>query len=357
VSAAPSADQIRWPAPPYAVERLAVYRRVAGWVLVVMAGGILLGLTVGFFSVHDGARNLLIDTAASLGLGAKEADSRVEAERCNHRGGGYQCRLIIHRRAPSGAMERIAIDAEFHNAADVARLTEVRRVFGVVALRWPAGILLRQWLELWVLLIPLAFAGFIYWIAHALLREDYLKHRAGRDGLIVSADLLFHDQVWRFAYRDRRGRQRFGKGDGGTELRLDGVVTKGAALVARNGRAWLLQDSLWPLQLPADQIAAVREQETALRGQPRPRLRPIDGEPREPAERLAAIRDRIGKDADIAQLHRAYLLAWRLTWDYFDADTAHDAMTMRNQAGARLGPSRALEALEEARRSVTPQSA
>jgi hypothetical protein len=357
VSAAPPAEWIRWPAPPYAVERLAVYRRVAGWFLILLTGAVLLGLTVGFFSVHDGARNLLLDTAASLGLGVREADSRVEAERCNHRGEGYQCRLIIHRRAPSGAMERIAIDAEFHNAADVARVTEVRRLFGVVALRWPADILLRQWLELWVLLIPLVVVGFIYWIAHALLRADYLKHQAGRDGVIVPADLLYHSQLWHFAYRDRRGRQRFGKGDGGTELRLDGVVTKSAALLARNGRAWLLQESLWPLQLPADQVAAVREQEAALRGQPRPRLSPIDGEPREPAERLAAIRDRIGKDADMAQLHRAYVLAWRLTWDYFDADTALDAMTMRSQAGARLGPSRALKALEEARRGVTPQSA
>jgi hypothetical protein len=87
----------------------------------------------------------------------------------------------------------------------------------------------------------------------------------------------------------------------------------------------------------------------ALRQQPRPRLSPLADEPSSPAERLATIRTLVTEGADPAQLHRAYVLAWRLTWDYFDADTATEAMALRNHAGARLGPRRALAALGEAR--------
>jgi hypothetical protein len=205
VNAPKPAEQIQWPAPPYAVERLALYRRAAGWFLLLLTGSLMVALTVGFFTIHDAARNLLLDTMASLGIGRVEVDSRVQAQPCS----GNRCRLVIRRRAPSGAMEQIVIDAVLDDPADAARVTEVRNLFGVVALRWPARVLLGQWLELMPLALPLVMFEAIYWLAHWLLRQDRLKVRAGRDGVIVPADLLFHDTVWHFAYRDRRDRQRF----------------------------------------------------------------------------------------------------------------------------------------------------
>jgi hypothetical protein len=243
----------------------------------------------------------------------------------------------------------------------VARAGEAATLFGTVGIRWPIGVVAARWLQILPLLLCAALLGWLIHIARSLLREDRLLIEAAQRGTIVPVDLLYPDmigaksaeprQAWRFSYLDQFGRRRFARAVPGGPLQVDGVVTAGVALLSRNGKAWLVLSSLWPIDLPPLEVAHIADAAEMQRREFRSPLKPLAGEPRDPPARLAAI-EALLQSKSMNAAERAYVAAWRVVWEYPDAAAAERAMELRNEAAARLGPSRAFSALKSCRRSI-----
>lgn len=341
------ATGLDWPAPPWPVQRMTRVQRGAGWFLILICGPAILALAVLVFGYTDLGRGLVLDTASSLRLGTA-LDARIDVGGC--------CQVTVTWFEPGNRVLQKTILVDLSDADDLGRVQRARRIFGGIGLSWPMGVMLSRWLDISPLFLGFAFLGFMVWLPVRMLRADRGLARAAREGNVVPVDLLFEQGTWRFAYRDRRGKQRFAKAAfTGQELRLDGIVTRGVALLAPSGRAWLIYENLYPLRLAPADTAAMQAQTQPLRAAPRPPMPAFEGEPAAPADRLAAIRallEKPGKEG----LERAYVLAWRLIWDFHDIETAQQALALRNQIGAKLGPRRTLELLQECRQRYAPQT-
>ena len=344
-----------WPEPPLPVHRLKLRQRIAGWFLVVFCGAIAVALLILVFGFTDEGQDLAHDTAIALGLGSRIEGAGIVPERCTHRSSsgrysvsGYECDIVILQRQPDGKISRTMRRVSVGSENDAGQAREARRLFGTIGLRFPFGVMWSRWFQMAPLFVGVGVTGAIALFAWGLLRGDRALLSAARDGRIVPTDLLyFHDGRWHFAYRDARGRQRFGKIIGGVLLR-DGLVTQGAVLLARNGRAWLIFSNMFPLLLKPEDATRVQAAAQAMHGASRHRLPPLADEARSPADRLDAIRTLLlAKDKQ--QAERAYELAWRLVWDFEDLETATDACNLRHQAGKQLRPKRTLELLRQCR--------
>jgi len=344
------ATGLDWPSPPWPVQRMTRLQRGAGWFLILLCGPLLVGLAVLVFGYTDLGRGLVLDTASSLRLGTA-LDARIDVRGC--------CHVTVTWFESGNRVSQQTIAVELSDADDLGRVQRARRIFGTIGLSWPVGVMLSRWLVIAPVFVALGFLGAMVWLACRLLRNDRGLARAAREGSMVPVDLLFEQGTWRFAYRDRRGRQRFAKAAfTGQELRLDGIVTRGVALMAPNtGRAWLIYENLYPLKLAPADAAALVAQTQPLRGAPRPALPAFEGEAPAPADRLAAIRGLLENSPGKEGLERAYVLAWRLIWDFPDMETAQQAFALRNQIGAKLGPRRTFDLLLECRRRYTPETA
>jgi len=350
------ATGLPWPEPPLQTHRLRLRQRIAGWFLVVFCGAIALALPVLVFGFTDEGQDLALDTAISLGLGSRIEGAGIVPERCSYRSSsgrysisGYECDIVILQRQPDGKISRTMRRVSVGSERDAEQAREARRLFGAIGLRWPFGVMWSRWLQMMPVFIGVGVTGTIALFAWGLLRGDRALLRAAREGRIVPADLLyFHDGRWHFAYRDARGRQRFGKIIGGGVLLRDGLVTQGAVLLACNGRAWLIFSNMYPLLLKPEDANRVQAAAQAMHGTSRRRLPPLADEARSPADRLDAIRTLL-LAKDKRQAERAYELAWRQVWDFDDLETATEACNLRHQAGKQLGPKRTLELLRQCR--------
>lgn len=351
-----------WPEPPLQAHRLKLRQRIAGWFLVLMCGSVALAMLVLIFGFTDDGQELALDTAISLGLGTRIEGAGIVPERCTYNRSssgrystsGYECDIVILQRLADGKISRINRSISVGSEKDAGQAREARRLLGSVGLRFPFGVMLSRWFQMFPLFIGVGVTGGITLFAWSMLRGDRALRRAAREGRIGLADLLYFEAGrCRFAWIDAKGRRRFGKAPGGDALRRDGIITRGVVLLSRGKRAWLIHSNFYPLLLPTEDAARVEAASLAMRTAFRPRLAPLADEATTPAGRLDAIRTLLlGKEKTDAA--RAYELAWRLVWDFEDQQTATDACELRHQAGARLGPKRSLEVLQSCRDRYQP---
>ena len=146
------------------------------------------------------------------------------------------------------------------------------------------------------------------------------------------------------------GRRRFARSLPGGPLQLDGVVTRGAALMAPDGKAWLILNNFWPLALAEADAKRIMDETLAFGPASARRCLLWRASRRAGAARLAAIERNLAE----GNAQRAYVLAWRLVWDYVDAATAEKALQLRSRAGAKLGAKMTRAALAACRELVRP---
>jgi hypothetical protein len=357
----PEDTGLPWPSPPLQAHRLKLHQRIAGWFLVLLCSPIAIGVVVLVLGYTDEGRDLVLDTATSLGLGTRIQGAGIVPERCTYRSSsgkysmsGYECDIVVLQRQPDGKISRTKRGLSVGSEDDAGQAREARHLFGTIGLRFPFGVMASRWLRMLPLCFAFGIPAFIVVFVWGMLRDDRALRRAAREGRIVPADLLYF-QAGRchFAWIDAKGRQRFGKAPGGDALRRDGIITLGVVLLSHGKRAWLIHSNFYPLLLPPEDAARVEAASLAMRTAWRPRLAPLPDEATTPAGRLDAIRTLLlGKDKKDAA--RAYELAWRLVWDFEDQQTATDACELRHQAGARLGPKRSFDVLQSCRDKYQP---
>ena len=190
---------LSWPKPPYQVVRgLKLRQRIAGWFLIVLCSLILVGMLGGYFGMTTEGRALLFDTALSLGLGAPLEGSRIEPGACDYYqttgrygSSGYDCELTVVRPRPGGGSERILLSIDVSRPEMAERYREAANLFGIVGIRWPAGVIANRWMQAALILVAAVILGWIVHFVGGMLKEERRLIRAGRRGTIVPADLLY----------------------------------------------------------------------------------------------------------------------------------------------------------------------
>lgn len=351
-----------WPDPPLQAHRLKLHQRIAAWFLVLSCSPVAIAAMVLVFGYTDEGQDLALDTAISLGLGTRIQGAGIVPERCSYRRSsgkysmsGYECDIVMLRRQPDSTIRCSSRQPSVGSENDAGQAREARRLFGVIGLRFPFGVMVSRWLRMPPLCFAFGIPAFGVVFAWGMLRNDRALRDAAAEGRIGAADLLyFQEGRCHFAWIDAKGRQRFGKAPGGDALRRDGMITHGVVLLSPGKRVWLIHSNLYPLLLSPEDAARVEAASLAMRSAWRPRLAPLPDEATTPAGRLEAIRALLlGRDKNDAA--PAYELAWRLVWDFEHQQTAIEACDLRHHAGKRLGPKRALAVLQKCREAYQPR--
>ncbi len=369
----PHPTGLGWPPPPYPLVRSRRVMVAASWFLALFCPGVAIGIVVLVFGVSDIGRLLLVDTGLWLGLGEPIERAVVVVDGCSRQASTGRPRwsherCVVRIVVPGAGKDAAVTEGEIAVSAGIAA-SELRAavrgagmVLGMAGARWPASVILDRWFQWLPVFVALVLLGALTWFAAGTLLGQRRLARAAQRGAIVPADLLYADEQrsrytaqpalrWRFAWREAGGRQRLARAwSGGAPLALDPAITAGAALIGPENGGWLIHDSLAPLALPGPEATLVLGQARARQAARHPRLAPLQGEPEDAAERLAAAEAALaGGDPG-----RAFVLALRLGWTAADDATFDSAQALRHRAGRRLGPKAALQALDAARQGLAP---
>jgi hypothetical protein len=319
---------------------------VVGWVLAVTCLGAL--LAVGWVLVAaDAPRQVVLDTAASLGVGTARPDTRVAGISCSfHRDSG---RLAMNEHRCSVRVQdgRDSLRLDLRTAEPLTRpdAGPVVGVLGQVAIPWPAGVMWGRWVRMlpfalaFGLLVPLAWAGL------SIIRRTTRQVRAITRGELLPADLLCRRVGkganpiirWDIAY-DQGGRRRRARIEApGLPILLDGLATRGVVLGTPGGAVEILQAGGWPLTLDLPTATWLTDSAEALRLADRPL-----------APDLAAVAQRLPEGTE-----RAYVTAFDRLWHAETHELSRTAMTQLHAAAARLAPAR-VDALLQSLRAALP---
>jgi len=294
------------------------------FVILMMAG------IVGFVANERTTRQTAADAAAAFGFGAPIANARVEDVSCSPRyRSSTSAAILFHRcdvriAGPAGRLADMQID--LHRPVTIAEAGAVHRVGMQWAVVWPRPLALRRAAPVVPLLALVAGVGaFGVW---AVLRAltNWQAIRAARHGQIVEVDLLRRRRKrgrfrWDFGF-DHQGARRFGSSPVSADpIILDGVVTRGAALVAPSGKAWLLVAGFVPLDWPGSIRNALSRQIGDSFDLPRTALGDafdvyVDSLPAGP-----------GRD---------YAEAWRMSWNAPDVEGVNIGLERRHAGAGRL---------------------
>lgn len=326
------ADQLARRVTPGARRRPRRARLVLGllWLLCVTCLGASLAM-VGLVSASRAGQQILLDTLATIGLGTPAEGASVAAVRCSyHRRTGryalseHQCDVTVIDR---GVRHRM--DVRSTGALTPAEARRVVRIGAAPAVAWPAGVMASRWVQMSPLSLGLALLLPLAWYSGREIARTHRIMAAIRSGEPREAVLLRRHASrkrsdagvwWEFAY-DHDGARRFGR----TLLQadpmiLDGVATRGIALVTPDGEAVLMRGDGGPLAFAADDRAWIADMTHALRHAHRRAAPGLD----DAAARLAP-----GPERDVVS---AFEAAWRAV----DAAALDAAIKRRHDAAAAL---------------------
>ena len=317
----------------------------AAWMLAVTCSGTTL-VIIGVLAFADAPRQLALDTLASLGLGTPREGAQLTGISCSyHRGTGrlelneHRCSVVVQ-----DGRARLRIDLRAGEAPTRADAGDVVTILGAPAIPWRAGVMWSRWAQMlplaipFLLLVPLAAAGTQAGVrlsrrlrvigAGEPVAADLLRRRAGKDQRIARWDIAF----------DHAGRRRYARVETpAMPVLLDGVATRGVALVTPGGSAELLQDGGWPLTLDARTAEWLTARSAAMRFA----VRPL-------APGLAAMAETLPQGAE-----RDYAHALDQVWHAGTEAASHAAFEALQAAAARLPPAR-IDALLQSLRSCMP---
>ncbi|MDQ4087361.1 MAG: hypothetical protein M3177_05030, partial [Pseudomonadota bacterium] len=303
-----------------------------GWSKVVLA---LMVIALGaagfaFFGTSEPIRQQAANTLATFSMGETLEGARLERISCSKwrssgRGGG----AVRHCDATVAEASGQRTEVEIASSLDLEDDEPVRiaTVAGRVGIGFPLGTTLADWPS--NLIFFAVFGWMIYFGAsHLRIASRPLRHAAFvRRARIVDVDLLRRVMLdkrrarWDYAF-DLDGRRHLA-----TEVidlppvLTDGVVSRGAALVAPNGRAMLGTSNFAELGLPLAERERMTAQITALFDAVRPPLR-------DEYHGLVAV-SRPGPERD-------YVEAFRDAWNAPDVPTANAAIERRHNAALAL---------------------
>lgn len=303
------ASGITWPPGPYRLTnpRHIVWLRLSGWALIVIATVMIV--------THGRDRWLpqnLADLAATAGLGQSIDGAAVESWNCgpyardsfwerSQRGIRHQCTIRIR-----GA---ISTDYEFRTGYSAAYAPgRVVRIGTMVAVAWPGWVMLERLTSFGTtVVIGLLLSALGLFILRELRRARSFERP---DARIVDVDLLCRKllkqgALWHFAY-DFHGRRVIGQETVLADpILTDGVVTRGAAIIAPDGKAQLLTQATTGIALPTEAIAAHFH---AYRPPLTPGFAGLVAAAHEGSERdYVAAYGRAWHDPDVAEVNRAII--------------------------------------------------
>jgi hypothetical protein len=316
---------IRWPTGPFRVHRAGAgwFVVAAAWANILLAAGLLI-----WAAMSEPPRQLAANIVASLGIGQTVAGARAEQTDCSYWGGGrgggvYHCDVTV---VGPGLNEVIEIPSS-RNLEEAAP-PRIVTVLGRLAVGYSPTDLLTA------LLVPLiavaALFGMIALGFYGLFGADLLNWRY-RDARIVEVDLLRRKMLsavlaeWDFAYDDTVGRRYLRGKVAKPPVIVDGVVTRGAALVRKDGKARLLTTDFWPLDIDPQKLEEVRADIEASFHAWRPAL----------PERFGEC---VGEVAPGPE--REFVESWRAIWDGKDVAVLYAAIEVRHAAALKLDPER-----------------
>jgi hypothetical protein len=328
---------IAWPQGPYRLADGQTWRRVrwGGWALILGAA-LLVALAHGR---DRWVPQNLADLAATLGLGRTVAGASVESWNCGpyqrdtfieraHRGIRHQCLVRVRG--------SVTHDYEFRTGYSAAYAPgRVASVGGRIAVAWPGWVMLERLTDLAVsVVIALGMVGFGALMLRYARQAARFERATAR---IVDADLLCRrmfpkSALWDFAY-EIEGRRVLARGPVEVDpVITDGVVTRGAAVVASGGGAQLL---------------TVADAESL-------------GEPVRAGITQAFHARRLPLDAGFAELvtrtpsgpERAYVEAFGRAWHDPDVAQVNAAILARHEAALALPPARVEALLRDCRRFI-----
>lgn len=313
---------------------------VCAFVLIAMG----IGLALATASLRE-TRSAAADAAASFGFGAVVPGARVARVDCSpwYSGINNSGRLRFHRceielSLPGGLTERRSIDA--HRALAAAEAAAIRRVGDAIAIAWPRPFALRRALPLALFvaaMIGIAILGVVFL---TLRRRIDPVPRGAAGGRIVEVDLLRRRMVrngaeWDYAYDDRGARHYRRQVVTVDPILIDGIVTRGAALLASAGEARLLVRTFAPIELDADVRERTEREIAASFDAPRPALDAAFD------EFVAALPDGPRRD---------YARGYRKAWNSPDVPDVNAGIEERHGAALRLEPAEVDALLRECRR-------
>ncbi|WP_439577743.1 hypothetical protein [Elioraea sp.] len=317
------------------------------WMLALVCGGAAAAMVV-IWMLAPPLRLLVLDTGLALGLGTRVEDVQVVGLGCGRQavgGGRFRtvqtvCDVTVLR---DGARLRL----EVHGAGAITRdqIRGFRTLGGALGAVWSPGVLFGRWLNTAPILIGLALTGGIAVAAVSSLPRQHRHLRVLRDGVPRAVDLLRHRligppgraRLWGdIAFDLHGGRCRLACAVDGTPLMLDGLVTRGIALVTPGGAAEPLLVGGAPLVFPEEERAWIAAEAHALATVYRPS-----------APYLAALAGSLPPGPE-----RDYIAGYSALWHATDPAVVLAAQARRDAAAAQLDPARIDALLQQCRAAV-----
>lgn len=301
----------------------------ATWILALVCGGTAASL-VTLFVVTPSFRQLVVDTALALGAGTSIENAQVTGLRCERPSYGGRLRMVETACTLTVMQDGARLRLELHGAGEIARddIRGLRSLGGTPGAVWSSGVMFGRWLNVVPFLFVLALTAAISGHAARGLPRQHRHLRILRDGVLHEIDLLRHRVADRLrvdlAFDHQGERRRLTRGVDGTTLVLDGMVTRGLALVTPGGDAEPLLAGAAPLDMPEEDRAWLAAQVQALTAVYRP-----------PAPTLAAL-----AGAMQAGAARDYVAGFSALWHATDAAGVAAAQALRDAAAAELDPER-----------------
>ena len=222
----------------------------ATWMLVLVCGGAAAGLAT-LFAVTPSLRQLVVDTALALGAGTPVENAEVTGLRCQRQSYGGRLRMVETACTLTLMQDGTRLRLELHGTGEITRddIRGLRRLGSTLGAVWSPEVMLGRWLNVVPMLFVLALTAAIAILAARSLPRQHRHLRILREGALHEIDLLRHraaDRLWvDLAFNHQGARRRLTRGVDGTTLVLDGMVTRGLALLvecrglrpARRGRS------------------------------------------------------------------------------------------------------------------------
>jgi hypothetical protein len=322
-------DAIRWPTGPFRFRRrkIGVVMGAIAWINLLFGAGVL-----AFLSQLEPFQQIGANLLASIGFGDTITEIRVDRIDCSHwsghRGGVYHCDATLI--GPTGISKELAVSSSFD--LEEREPPRVTRILGRTALGYPLWLML---VDLFPIFLAVAFCGGMVFLGWFMLGGgDFLLRRRYHHARIIEVDLLrrkMRNELladWDLAFEDggRRRIQRYAVAE--CPVLLDGIVTRGAALVPRRGKARLLTLSYWPLDLDEPTLAALQVDVGASYHAPR-----------------SALPDRFIECVAAAEgAEREFVEGWRAAWSGPDVEAINAGIGQRHDAALKLSAKR-LDAL------------